>query len=85
MATASPRPLPPISLPTLTGWSLWRWVAADTAIAGNLLFEMLSIPAKQAIIRSMTPQPVRAGDVIIKQASRQLMPRRTLSRTCVTL
>ncbi|EFN52025.1 hypothetical protein CHLNCDRAFT_54794 [Chlorella variabilis] len=37
------------------------------AIEGNLLFEQLTLPAKQAIIRSMTPQAVRAGDVIIKQ------------------
>ncbi|KAL4451289.1 hypothetical protein ABPG77_009361 [Micractinium sp. CCAP 211/92] len=37
------------------------------AIRGNLLFEQLSMPAKQAIIRSMTPQAVRAGDVIIRQ------------------
>ncbi len=40
---------------------------AAKAIRGNLLFEQLSMPAKQAIIRSMTPQAVRAGDVIIRQ------------------
>ena len=40
---------------------------AAKAIEGNLLFEQLSIPAKQAIVRSMTPQPMRAGDVIIRQ------------------
>lgn len=35
---------------------------------GNLLFEQLSLPAKQAIIRSMKPQLVKAGEVVIKQA-----------------
>jgi hypothetical protein len=35
---------------------------------GNLLFEQLSLPAKQAIIRSMRPQSVKAGDTIIQQA-----------------
>lgn len=40
---------------------------AAKAIEGCLLFEQLSLPAKQAIIRSMTPQAVRAGEVIIKQ------------------
>jgi hypothetical protein len=40
---------------------------AVKAFEGNLLFEQLSMPAKQAIIRSMTPQIVRAGDVIITQ------------------
>lgn len=44
-----------------------RLPPAAKAIRGNLLFEQLSMPAKQAIIRSMTPQAVRAGDVIIRQ------------------
>jgi hypothetical protein len=37
------------------------------AIEGCLLFEQLSLPAKQAIIRSMKPKIVKAGEVIIKQ------------------
>lgn len=40
---------------------------AAKAIEGCLLFEQLSLPAKQAIIRSMTPQAVQAGEVIIRQ------------------
>lgn len=36
-------------------------------MAGNLLFDMLSLPARQAIISSMTPLTVKAGTDIIKQ------------------
>ena len=34
---------------------------------GNLLFEMLSAPARQAIFRSMAPLAVGAGEAIIRQ------------------
>lgn len=43
---------------------------AEQAIKGNLLFETLSLPARQAIIGSMTPMVARAGDEIIRQVSR---------------
>ena len=50
----------------------WKWWArlpphAERAIEGNLLFESLSLPAKQAIIRSMAPQLAAQGEVIIAQ------------------
>lgn len=45
-----------------------RLAPAAKAMEGNLLFEQLSLPAKQAIIRSMRPQSVKAGDTIIQQA-----------------
>ena len=34
---------------------------------GNLLFEMLSAPARQAIFRSMAPLAVGAGELLIRQ------------------
>ena len=36
-------------------------------MAGNLLFEMLSAPARAAIFRSMAPLAVGAGEAIIRQ------------------
>eukprot|EP00884_Botryococcus_braunii_P004081 jgi/Botrbrau1/13674/Bobra.0378s0007.2 len=39
----------------------------EQATQGNLLFEMLSIPARQAIYRSMKPMLVSAGTDIITQ------------------
>ena len=53
-------------------WPLPALPPAVKAFDGNLLFEQLSMPAKQAIIRSMTPQVVRAGDVIITQVGGRL-------------
>ena len=44
-----------------------RWAHAEKAVDGNLLFEMLSAPARQAIFRSMAPLAVGAGEVLIKQ------------------
>eukprot|EP00887_Chlorella_sp_A99_P000268 scaffold13.g268.t1 len=44
-----------------------RTVMPRRATEDNLLFESLSIPAKQAIIRSMKPENYRAGEVIIQQ------------------
>jgi hypothetical protein len=37
------------------------------AIAGNLLFQGLSLAARQAIVSSMAPQAVAAGEVVIAQ------------------
>ena len=44
-----------------------RRAYAEKAVDGNLLFEMLSAPARQAIFRSMAPLAVGAGEVLIKQ------------------
>ena len=38
-----------------------RWARAEKAVDGNLLFEMLSAPARQAIFRSMAPLAVGAA------------------------
>ena len=40
---------------------------AERAVEGNLLFDMLSLPARQAIFRSMALQMVSAGTTIISQ------------------
>lgn len=40
---------------------------AEKAVDGNLLFDMLTAPARQAIINSMTPFKVAAGYDIIVQ------------------
>ena len=39
----------------------------EQATEGNLLFESLSLPAKQAIVRSMKAETYREGQVIIQQ------------------
>jgi hypothetical protein len=40
---------------------------AERAVEGNLLFDMLSLPARQAIFRSMSLHMVSAGTKIISQ------------------
>ena len=45
------------------------WGAADKAVAGNLLFDMLSKEARRAIFASMEPLMVSAGTPIITQVS----------------
>lgn len=40
---------------------------AERAVEGNLLFDMLSLPARQAIFRSMALQMVSGGTTIISQ------------------
>ncbi|EIE24738.1 putative cGMP-dependent protein kinase [Coccomyxa subellipsoidea C-169] len=42
-------------------------VLAERAVEGNLLFDMLSLPARQAIFRSMSLHMVSAGTTIINQ------------------
>lgn len=41
--------------------------SAERAVEGNLLFDMLSLPARQAIFRSMSLHMVSAGITIINQ------------------
>ena len=42
-------------------------LSAERAVEGNLLFDMLSLPARQAIFRSMALQMVSGGTTIISQ------------------
>lgn len=42
-------------------------IHAEKAVAGNLLFDTLTAPARQAIINSMAPLLVEAGTEIITQ------------------
>ena len=42
-------------------------VRAERAVDGNLLFDMLTAPARQAIINSMTPFQAAPGSDIIVQ------------------
>lgn len=39
----------------------------ENAVKNNLLFQMVSLPARKAIINSMPPLDVHAGEVIIRQ------------------
>ncbi|GAB4820005.1 hypothetical protein N2152v2_007051 [Parachlorella kessleri] len=55
----------------------------EQAIKGNLLFEMLSLPAKQAIISSMTAVSYTAGEEIIHQGDTEASKFYVLERgTC---